>query len=128
MKGEINFPGTEARSAAHQPDEADPQRQRNEAGEAQMLGRDGGNEARHLHKKSRGQCVDQPLDNQKEGKTCKQIRHGHRQLPTAGVAGAAGAAGAAGVADAPCDWLKYRKNSVSGDSTMVVPLLLSAPV
>lgn len=99
MKGEINFAGMQAgpKLATHQPDEPDAAGDGDEARKPQLLRRDRRKQARHLNKKSRGQCIDQPLDDQEKGKTCEQIRHGRRQLPAAGAAGAAGTAGAAGV-------------------------------
>ena len=127
MKVEINFPGSARRRlATHEPDDPDTRRDGDKAGKPQLFRRNGRQDARHPHKKTRGQCIDQPLEDQKEGKTCKQIRHGDRQLPVAGTAFAAGAAGEAGAA--PCASLKKRKKSESGDSTMVEPVPLSAPV
>lgn len=92
MKGEINFTGArdQPELAADQPDEPDAAGHGDQARKPQLLRRNGQKQACHLHKKSRGQCIDQPLDDQEKGKTCEQIRHGHRQLPVAGTAGAAG--------------------------------------
>lgn len=128
MKVEINLAGSarDAALAADQPDYSDTERDGDQARKPQLIRRNGWQETRHPHKKTRGQCIDQPLEDQKEGKTCEQIRHGDRQLPVAGTAFAAGAAGAA--AAGPCASLKKRKKSESGDSTMVEPVLLSAPV
>lgn len=112
--------------AADQPDYSDTKRDGDQARKPQLFRRNGRQETRHPHKKTRGQCIDQPLEDQKEGKTCEQISHGDRQLPVAGKAFAAGAAGEAGTA--PCTSLKKRKKSESGDSTMVEPEPLRAPV
>lgn len=122
MKAEINFAGAASRkSAAHQPEQPDAEGNRDEPQKTQLFRRNAGQKPRHLDKKTRGQCIDQPLDDQEEGKTCEQIRHVARQFPVAGAAGAV-------VGGTPSAFLKKRKNSESGERTMVVPLSLSAPV
>lgn len=105
-------------SATDQPHKGDTECHGDKAGDPQLLFGNGGKQAGHCHKKTRGQCVHQPLDNQKERKSCQKLRHGCLDQLLAGTAGAAGAV----AGGAPAASLKKRKNSEFGDSTMVVPL------
>ena len=57
------------------PDKTDAQRDSSKAEGANLPFRNGGENARHLYQKPRGQCVHQPLDNQEECKSRQEILH-----------------------------------------------------
>jgi len=61
--------------SAHPPDDCHARGDRGEAKQSKLILRDLWQKPRHPHKKTRGQRIGQPLDDQQYGDTCEQVVH-----------------------------------------------------